>query len=105
MVEVEKHGFDTSAFLANAGLGRTIIQFARSDAFFSQGDSADSIFYLQKDAQKSQLFPRVGRKPSSHSWPLVTLWEKRHSRRCQGCAWLRPLPLPTARLSESAGER
>jgi len=62
MVEVEKHGFDTSAFLANAGLGRTIIQFAPSDAFFSQGDSADSIFYLQKGRAKVTVVSASGKE-------------------------------------------
>ena len=52
MVELEKLGFDTAAFLANAGLGRRIIQLAPKDAFFSQGDPADSIFYLQKGRAK-----------------------------------------------------
>ena len=53
MVELEKSGFDTAAFLAHAGLGRRIIQLAPKDAFFSQGDPADSIFYLQKGTRKS----------------------------------------------------
>jgi len=48
MVELEKPRFDVAAFLANAGLGRRIIQLAPKDAFFSQGDHADSVFYLQK---------------------------------------------------------
>jgi CRP-like cAMP-binding protein len=48
MVELEKPEFDTAAFLASAGLGRKIIQFAPKEAFFSQGDPADSVFYLQK---------------------------------------------------------
>ena len=47
MVELEKPGFDTAAFLASAGLGRRIIQLAPKQAFFSQGDPADSVFYLQ----------------------------------------------------------
>jgi CRP-like cAMP-binding protein len=47
MVELEKPGFDTAAFLASAGLGRRIIQLAPKQAFFSQGDPSDSVFYLQ----------------------------------------------------------
>ncbi len=47
MVQLEKPGFDAAAFLASAGLGRRIIQLAPKDAFFSQGDPADSVFYLQ----------------------------------------------------------
>ena len=48
MVELEKPGFDTAAFLASAGLGRRVIQLAPKETFFSQGDPADSVFYLQK---------------------------------------------------------
>jgi CRP-like cAMP-binding protein len=62
MVELEKPGFDTSAFLANAGLGRTIIQLAPTDAFFSQGDFADSIFYLQKGRAKVTIVSASGKE-------------------------------------------
>jgi hypothetical protein len=48
MVEPENPQFDAAAFLANAGLGRRIIQFAPTEAFFSQGEPADSVFYLQE---------------------------------------------------------
>jgi CRP-like cAMP-binding protein len=47
MVELEKSGFDTTAFLAHAGLGRRIVQLAPKEVLLSQGDPADSIFYLQ----------------------------------------------------------
>jgi len=39
--------FDSAAFLANAGLGRTIIELKPDQTFFCQGDIADSVFYLQ----------------------------------------------------------
>jgi CRP-like cAMP-binding protein len=48
MVELEKPEFDTAAFLASVGLGRRITPLAPKEAFFSQGDPADSVFYLQK---------------------------------------------------------
>jgi CRP-like cAMP-binding protein len=48
MVELEKPGFDAAAFLARACLGRKIIQSAPKITFFSQGDPAKSVFYLQK---------------------------------------------------------
>ena len=62
MVELEKSGFDTVAFLAHAGLGRRIIQFAPKDAFFSQGDPADSIFYLQKGRAKITVVSTSGKE-------------------------------------------
>jgi CRP-like cAMP-binding protein len=62
MVELEKSGFDTTAFLAHAGLGRRVIQLAPKDAFFSQGDPADSIFYLQKGRAKVTVVSASGKE-------------------------------------------
>jgi CRP-like cAMP-binding protein len=62
MVELEKPGFDTAAFLASAGLRRTIVQLAPQDAFFSQGDPADSVFYLQKGRAKVTVVSAAGKE-------------------------------------------
>jgi CRP/FNR family cyclic AMP-dependent transcriptional regulator len=62
MVEFEKHGFNAAAFLASAGLGRRIIQFAPKQAFFSQGDPADSVFYLQKGRAKVTVVSPAGKE-------------------------------------------
>ena len=62
MIEFEKPEFNTAAFLASAGLGRRIIQFAPKDAFFSQGDPADSIFYLQKGRAKVTVVSAGGKE-------------------------------------------
>jgi CRP/FNR family cyclic AMP-dependent transcriptional regulator len=62
VVEVEKPRFDAAAFLANAGLGRKIIQFAPKDAFFSQGDPADSVFYLQKGRARVTVVSATGKE-------------------------------------------
>jgi CRP/FNR family transcriptional regulator, cyclic AMP receptor protein len=40
--------FDAEDFLAKAGLGRTIISPVKGDAIFTQGDPAESVFYIQK---------------------------------------------------------
>jgi CRP/FNR family transcriptional regulator, cyclic AMP receptor protein len=73
VVVFEKPGFDAAVFLANAGLGRRVIQFAPKEALFSQGDSADAFFIFRKAAQKSRLFPPVGRKLPSRWSPQATL--------------------------------
>jgi CRP-like cAMP-binding protein len=62
MVELEKPGFDAAAFLASAGLGRRIIQLAPREAFFSQGDSADSVFYLQNGRAKLTVVSPAGKE-------------------------------------------
>jgi CRP/FNR family transcriptional regulator, cyclic AMP receptor protein len=40
--------FDPETFLARAGLGRKILNLKKDHTAFAQGDSADSIFYVQK---------------------------------------------------------
>jgi CRP-like cAMP-binding protein len=62
MVQLEKPGFDTAAFLASAGLGRRIIQLAPKEAFFSQGDAADSVFYLQEGRAKVTVVSPSGKE-------------------------------------------
>jgi CRP/FNR family cyclic AMP-dependent transcriptional regulator len=62
MVAFEKLQFDAAAFLANAGLGRRIIQLAPKEAFFSQGDPADSVFYLQKGRAQVTVVSATGKE-------------------------------------------
>jgi len=62
MVELEKPEFDTAAFLASAGLGRRIIQLAPKEVFFSQGDPADSVFYLQTGRAKVTVVSTAGKE-------------------------------------------
>jgi CRP/FNR family transcriptional regulator, cyclic AMP receptor protein len=62
MVEVETPRFDVAAFLANAGLGRRIIHLAPKDAFFSQGEPADSVFYLQVGRARVTVVSATGKE-------------------------------------------
>ena len=62
MVELEKPGFDAAAFLASAGLGRRIVQLAPKETFFSQGDPADSVFYLQRGRAKVTVVSSAGKE-------------------------------------------
>jgi CRP/FNR family cyclic AMP-dependent transcriptional regulator len=62
MVELEKPRFNAAAFLATAGIGRRIIQLAPKKAFFSQGDPADSVFYLQKGSAKVTVVSPAGKE-------------------------------------------
>jgi CRP/FNR family cyclic AMP-dependent transcriptional regulator len=62
MVEIEKPGFDTAAFLASAGLGRRIIQLGPKETFFTQGDPADSVFYLQAGRAKVTVVSPSGKE-------------------------------------------
>ena len=52
MTEGNATQFGPAAFLAQAGLGQKIVRLKLKDAFFSQGDSADCVFYLQEGRAK-----------------------------------------------------
>jgi CRP/FNR family cyclic AMP-dependent transcriptional regulator len=62
MVELEESTFDTAAFLANVGVGRRIVQLAPKQEFFSQGDPADSVFYLQQGRAKITVVSQAGKE-------------------------------------------
>jgi CRP/FNR family transcriptional regulator, cyclic AMP receptor protein len=62
MAEAKNTSFDPATFLANAGLGRRIVQLRAKQTFFSQGSPADSIFYLQSGRAKLTVISRNGRE-------------------------------------------
>jgi CRP/FNR family transcriptional regulator, cyclic AMP receptor protein len=62
MAAPQKIAFDALAFVAEAGLGRRIIQLKPKQAFFSQGGPADSIFYLQKGRAKLTVVSTNGKE-------------------------------------------
>jgi CRP/FNR family transcriptional regulator, cyclic AMP receptor protein len=62
VVEPRETGFDAAAFLASPGLGRRIAQFKPKQLLFSQGDPADSIFYLQKGRVKLTVVSKSGKE-------------------------------------------
>jgi len=55
-------GFDPEAFLAMAGIGRTIIELATNEPAFSQGERADAIFYIQKGQLKLTIVSHNGKE-------------------------------------------
>jgi len=58
----EGPSFDPSLFLAQAGIGRTIIAFSKGEQLFVQGDIADSVFYVQKGHVKLTVVSEAGRE-------------------------------------------
>jgi CRP-like cAMP-binding protein len=54
--------FDPEAFLANAGLGRRIVDLKGKETFFSQGDATDSVFYLQKGRARLTVVSQNGKE-------------------------------------------
>jgi CRP-like cAMP-binding protein len=53
--------FDAHAFLARVGAGRTQAQYGVEATVFSQGDPADSIFYIRKGKIKLSVVSRQGK--------------------------------------------
>ncbi len=53
--------FDPAAFLAEAGLGRRIVRLNPKEAFFSQGDPADCVFYIQSGRAKLTVISKEGK--------------------------------------------
>jgi CRP-like cAMP-binding protein len=53
---------DVAAFLASSGLGKTVLQVKARQPLFSQGDTADSVFYLQKGRAKLTVISKNGKE-------------------------------------------
>ena len=54
--------FDLATFLEKAGVGRKLVQLKPKQAFFLQGSSADSIFYLQTGRAKLTVVSHDGKE-------------------------------------------
>lgn len=63
METLKDNGTFTSAdFLAHAGLGRKLVELEPKGTFFSQGDRADSIFYLQRGRARLTVVSEKGKE-------------------------------------------
>ena len=64
MLMTDKHisPFDPAVFLASAGLGRRIIEVKPNQAFYVQGDPADSVFFLQSGRAKLTVVSHEGKE-------------------------------------------
>jgi CRP/FNR family transcriptional regulator, cyclic AMP receptor protein len=55
-------GFHPGDFLAEAGLGKTIVEIPTGSTVFSQGDPADAVFYIQKGKVKVAVVSKQGKE-------------------------------------------
>jgi CRP-like cAMP-binding protein len=62
MVEFTKLAFDLEAFLTSSGLGRKIVKVVATQKFFSQGESANAVFYLQSGSAKLTVVAANGKE-------------------------------------------
>jgi CRP/FNR family transcriptional regulator, cyclic AMP receptor protein len=62
MATKQKKSFDAKVLLLEANGGRTIDQYRQNQVIFAQGDSADSIFYIQKGKVKITVVSEQGKE-------------------------------------------
>src|ERR1051326_4264855 len=61
-IPLKKRNFDPAAFLATNGLGRKIVHLGDKDKAFSQGDPAESVFYIQSGRIRISVIARTGKE-------------------------------------------
>ena len=54
--------FDPAVFLAKAGLGKTLLALSKKEILFSQGDSADAIFFVQHGRLRLTVVSKNGKQ-------------------------------------------
>ena len=62
MTSKQNLAFDSKTFLASIGEGRTIVKYQNGGIVFSQGDSADAVFYLRRGRIKLSVVSNAGRE-------------------------------------------
>lgn len=62
MADMNHGQFDPAVFLGQAGLGRKIVRLKPKEAFFSQGDPADCVLYLQSGRAKLTVISGAGKE-------------------------------------------
>ena len=62
LVAKKKRDFDPHAFLATIGEGRKSVLFRQKQGIFSQGDTADAVFYIQTGKVKLTVVSKTGKE-------------------------------------------
>ena len=62
MANNHKSPFDPKAFLAKINGGRTLSEYRKNQVVFQQGDSADSVFYIQTGKAKVTVISEQGKE-------------------------------------------
>ncbi|HET7893072.1 MAG TPA: Crp/Fnr family transcriptional regulator [Candidatus Sulfotelmatobacter sp.] len=58
----KKEVFDPKLFLAQIGRGRKIVSLSKGRTVFAQGDSCDSVFYIQSGKVKLSVVSKTGKE-------------------------------------------
>jgi CRP/FNR family transcriptional regulator, cyclic AMP receptor protein len=62
MTSKDRPSFDPKSFLAEANGGRHIVEYGKDQIVFSQGESADAVFYIQKGQVKVTVLSEQGKE-------------------------------------------
>jgi CRP-like cAMP-binding protein len=54
--------FNANAFLESAGVAKTVAQYARGEAVFTQGDACEHVMYVQAGGVKLSVLSKTGRE-------------------------------------------
>jgi CRP-like cAMP-binding protein len=55
-------GFNVQAFLDSAGVAKTVVQYARGDTIFAQGEASEHVLYIQSGGVKLSVLSKTGRE-------------------------------------------
>ena len=58
----KKRAFDPMEFLATIGEGRKVVAFLKRQTIFTQGDSADAVFYIQEGKVRLTVVSKIGKE-------------------------------------------
>ena len=59
---IDSPAFDLESFLEGSGIGRRAVELKAKQAFFSQGDVADCVYYLRKGRAKVTVVSKAGKE-------------------------------------------
>ena len=62
MTSKDRQSFSPKSFLAEANGGRHIVEYGKDQIVFSQGESADAVFYIQKGKVKVAVISEQGKE-------------------------------------------
>ena len=54
--------FNAQAFLDSSGVSRTVVNYARNEVIFAQGDACDTVLYIQKGGVKLSVISKTGKE-------------------------------------------
>src|ERR1700737_4474827 len=54
--------FNAQAFLESAGVAKTVVQYGRGEAIFTQGDPCEHVLYIQSGGVKLSVLSKTGRE-------------------------------------------